>query len=151
MAKPEQINLKNLVAEVINDVQGVLKPAQKIEYFHEGIETAWLDKQMIRNILLNLTSNAIKFSGEGKIIKLHIKISPSEIKINISDQGIGIPKDEYEHLFGRFFRAKNATNIQGTGLGLNIVARYLEMMHGKIDFTSALNEGTTFKITIPNK
>lgn len=150
IAKLEEVNLKTLAQEVINDVQGVLKAGQKIEYTHTGAESATLDKQMMRNILLNLTSNAIKFSGEGKKIEMQTHITPKEMTLKVTDQGIGIPKEEQDHLFDRFFRAKNATNIQGTGLGLNIVARYLEMLNGKIEFTSILNEGTTFTITIPN-
>ena len=68
--------------------------------------------------------------------------------LELKDQGLGIPEVEQEHLFERFFRAKNTTNIQGTGLGLNIVKKYVEMIDGKIDFESKLNEGTTFWITI---
>ncbi len=151
IANYENVNLKNIAAEVINDVSGVLKSGQKIDYTHTGNETAQLDKQMIRNILLNLTSNAIKFSAENKVITISTQITQKEIELKVSDQGIGIPPEEFEHLFGRFFRAKNATNIQGTGLGLNIVVRYLDMMDGKIAFDSVLNEGTTFTITIPCK
>lgn len=149
-AKLEPVNLRGAANEVINDVQGVLKPGQKIEYTHEGIESAILDRQMVRNILMNLTSNAIKFSGENKKIKINTRITDKEIAMQVADQGIGIAKDEQEHLFDRFFRAKNATNIQGTGLGLNIVAKYLEMLNGKIEFDSVLNEGSTFTVTIPN-
>lgn len=149
-AKLETVNLKGAAAEVINDVQGVLKAGQKIEYAHEGAETAVLDRQMVRNILLNLTSNAIKFSGENKRIRIFTRITDKEIMMRVIDEGIGIAKDEQEHLFDRFFRAKNATNIQGTGLGLNIVAKYLEMLNGKIEFSSILNEGSTFTATIPN-
>jgi PAS domain S-box-containing protein len=151
IAKLEEVNLKSLAQEVISDVQGVLKPGQKIEYIHAGAESATLDKQMMRNILLNLTSNAIKFSGEDKKIDLQTHIGPEEVILKVTDHGIGIPKEEQEHLFDRFFRAKNAINIQGTGLGLNIVARYLEMLDGKITFNSVLHEGTTFTVTIPNK
>ncbi len=151
IAKLEEINLKTVAHEVINDVQGVLKTGQKIDYKHEGDEIAISDKQMTRNILLNLISNAIKFSGEDKEIRLFTQISKIETQIEISDQGIGISKEDQAHLFDRFFRAKNAINIQGTGLGLNIVAKYLEMLNGKIEFNSVLNEGTTFIVTIPNK
>jgi PAS domain S-box-containing protein len=150
IAKLEAVSLPGITQEVINDVQGVLKPGQKIEHAHEGDETASLDKQMVRNILLNLISNAIKFSGEDKKIKVLTRVSPKESLIEITDQGIGISKEDQGHLFDRFFRAKNATNIQGTGLGLNIVAKYLEMLNGKIEFSSVLNEGTTFTVTIPN-
>jgi len=150
IARLEEVNLKGVSAEVLNEVQGVLKPGQSIEYTHEGNETALLDKQMVKNILLNLISNAIKFSDEGKKVKLLTNVSQRFTLIRVADQGIGIAKEEQSHLFDRFFRAKNATNIQGTGLGLNIVSKYLEMMGGKIEFTSALNEGTTFTVTIPN-
>lgn len=151
IAKLEDVNVRAVAQEVINDVQGVLKPGQKIIYDHEGPETAMLDRQMIRNILLNLTSNAIKFSGDNKKIQIFTGVSPRETLIKVVDEGIGIAKDEQEHLFDRFFRARNATNVQGTGLGLNIVARYLEMLDGKIEFESELDKGSIFKISIPNK
>lgn len=151
IAKLEEVNLKQVAQEVISDVQGVLKPGQKVIYTHQGPETARLDQQMIRNILLNLVSNAIKFSGDNKKIQIFTSISPGRTFIRVVDEGIGIAKDEQAHLFDRFFRARNATNVQGTGLGLNIVARYLEMLDGIIEFESELNQGSTFKVTIPNK
>jgi two-component system sensor kinase FixL len=67
----------------------------------------------------------------------------------VIDQGIGIPEKDIENIFERFFRANNAINIQGTGLGLNIVKRYVELMAGDINFTSKEGSGTEFKVTIP--
>lgn len=144
-------DLQKLANEILNEIQGILKPGQKVNYLHQGPTVAFFDIQMVRNILLNLLSNAIKFSPENKSILLKTNISEAEIIIVVSDQGIGIPADEKVHMFERFFRAKNVTNIQGTGLGLNIVSKYVESMQGKIDFESELNQGTTFTITIPNK
>ncbi len=69
--------------------------------------------------------------------------------LTIKDQGIGIPEEEQEHLFTRFFRAYNAENIQGTGLGLNIVKRYLDLLNGSINFKSKINMGTEFNLVIP--
>lgn len=149
--RKEHVQLKDLANEILNEIHGILKSGQKVNYTHEGMEIGLTDKQMIRNILLNLISNAIKFSSENKAITLHTEITPAEIKIVVADQGVGIPKEEQEHLFERFFRAKNVTNIQGTGLGLNIVGKYLEALKGKIDFNSELDVGTTFNITIPNE
>ncbi len=149
--RKEDANLKQIANEVISEINGILKPGQKVDYKHVGNTQAQLDKQMLRNILLNLVSNAIKFSPENKNIHVQTNISNSEIIIEVNDEGMGIPKEEQDHLFERFFRAKNVTNIQGTGLGLNIVAKYLEAMNGKIDFTSELDKGTTFKVTIPNE
>ena len=71
------------------------------------------------------------------------------LKIEITDHGMGIPKHEQKHLFSRFFRASNATNIEGTGLGLNIVSGYVEMLNGSIDFDSIEEEGTTFILRLP--
>ncbi len=148
--RKELIALPALTKEVMNEVNGIIKPGQKLDYSHEGHDEAYIDQQMVRNILLNLMSNAIKFSPENKIIKVYTLISDHEVTINVSDEGMGIPPEEHEHLFERFFRAKNATNIQGTGLGLNIVVKYLETMKGKIDFKSEIDKGTTFYITLPN-
>lgn len=149
--RKEAVDVHAIASEVISEINGILKTGQNVSYSHEGPTTAQLDKQMIRNILLNLLSNAIKFSPEGKTIKMNSAISEEEINITVADQGIGIPKEEQQYLFERFFRAKNVTNIQGTGLGLNIVGKYLDTMNGKIEFTSELEKGTTFYITIPNE
>jgi signal transduction histidine kinase len=68
----------------------------------------------------------------------------------VKDEGMGIPEEDQSNLFNRFFRAKNVTNKQGTGLGLNIIARYVELLNGNITFESRLEQGTTFTIVIPN-
>lgn len=149
--RKEDVNLNELSIEILSEINGILKPGQKVNYTHKGLNVARIDKQMARNILLNLISNAIKFSPENKIIQLETNITPKQISIVVADQGMGIPKEEQEHLFERFFRAKNVINIQGTGLGLNIVGKYLEAMKGQINFTSELNLGTTFTVSIPNE
>jgi len=152
LVRMEEANLPDLTNSIINEVQGILKPGQKIEYEHSGKSPVCrFDKQIMRNILLNLISNAIKFSPEDKLIRVKTGIDKTHLRIEVSDEGIGIPDDEKIHMFERFFRSKNATNIQGTGLGLNIVARYLEVMNGKIDFNSTLDKGTTFIVTIPHE
>lgn len=152
LVRAEEADLPELTGAVIGEVQGLLKAGQKIDYQHNGQHiSCCFDKQIIRNILLNLVSNAIKFSPENKTITIRTGITGTALTIAVSDQGIGIPDDEKEHLFERFFRSRNATNIQGTGLGLNIVSKYLEVMKGKIDFESTLNKGTTFSVTIPHE
>jgi PAS domain S-box-containing protein len=138
-----------LANEIINELSGLLKPNQKVDFKFDGEHVVYLDKQMIRNIFINLISNAIKFSSEDKTIHVSIRNINNQLNIVVQDQGIGIPKEEQQHLFERFYRAKNATNIQGTGLGLSIVAKYIEEMKGKIDFKSELNVGTTFTIDLP--
>lgn len=149
--RKELFNLQGLVNEILSEINGILKKDQKLLYTHSGSSEVNLDIQMIRNILLNLISNAIKFSAENKTISISTNVTENEIKIQISDQGLGIPKEEQEHLFQRFFRASNVTNVQGTGLGLNIVSKYLEAMNGKIEFESEVGVGTTFFLTLPNE
>ena len=125
----------------------IAKPGQKIVYEHEGDTDIFLDPSLLKNVIINLLSNAIKFSGEDSEIKVNCKAEKDEIRLTIKDNGIGIPGNDQEHLFERFFRAANATNIQGTGLGLHIVGKYIELMKGHIKFNSELEKGTEFIIT----
>lgn len=135
---------------VIQEMMPVAKPAQIIKFNHSGDEKmVFLDNKLLKNILINLLSNAIKFSSEGDAIEINTKIEKNEIIITVKDHGMGIAKEDQQHLFERFFRGQNVVNIQGTGLGLNIVTKYVELMHGTIDFESKLNKGTTFIIKFP--
>jgi signal transduction histidine kinase len=144
---PVEMNLKQFISAAVVDMQVLAKPGQKINYGHSGNETAKLDSNHLKNILFNLVSNAIKFSEEGKTIAISSAKANNAIKISVKDEGMGISKADQEHLFERFFRGRNASYIQGTGLGLNIVAKYAEVMNGEIEFKSKENSGTTFTIT----
>jgi PAS domain S-box-containing protein len=148
--RKELFNLQDLINEILSEIHGIVKSGQNLNYTHVGNSEVNLDTQMTRNILLNLISNAIKFSPENKSIDVVSKVTDNDVVIQITDQGVGIPLEEQAHLFQRFFRATNVTNIQGTGLGLNIVAKYLEAMDGKIEFESELGIGSRFSITLPN-
>lgn len=149
---PVSFHLPALVAEVKDEMQGYVKQGQKIEYQHSGDESEiTLDKQLLKNILFNLLSNASKYSGEGKPVYLQTSITPERIKVVVQDKGIGIPEADQAHLFSPFFRARNVTDIQGTGLGLNIVKRYIDIMGGTLEFQSELGQGTTFEITFSRK
>jgi len=97
---------------------------------------------------LNMISNAIKYSEEGAI-ELSVTANNTNIIFKIKDQGIGISETDKPLLFTRFFRAHNVANIQGTGLGLNIVKRYVELLNGYISVESQLGKGSTFTIEIP--
>ncbi len=146
---PEELNLKAFVHDVISEMKSMALNDQHIVQQHAGNDTATFDKKILKNILFNLISNAIKFSPNGGTIDVFTQVLNSSIKIAVKDSGIGISKEDQKHLFERFFRAHNATHIQGTGLGLNIVARYVDLMSGTIDFESKENEGTIFTVVIP--
>jgi signal transduction histidine kinase len=107
------------------------------------------DKKLIKNILINLISNAVKFSEENASIDIYSSVTDNIAIISVQDHGIGISDEDQEHLFASFFRGKNAINIQGTGLGLHIVKRYLDLIGGSIELKSKLEEGTTVILTIP--
>ena len=131
-------------------MQVMAKPGQQIKYRHQGDQdVVVLDQQILRNVLINLLSNAMKYSPEGKSIHFATALNKDQLILTIQDAGIGIPEAEQRHLFQRFFRAENVTGIPGTGLGLNIVRRYLELLGGTIDFVSQENQGTTFTVKIP--
>lgn len=142
-------DLKELIEETIEDMKGLLKKGQQFIVQYTGEVSASSDKKLLRNILINLVTNAIKFSDEGKEIIVRCDTDNKVAKIFIQDQGIGISSTDKEHLFSSFFRGANAINIQGTGLGLHIVKRYLDLINGTIDLDSELGKGTTFIITIP--
>ncbi len=145
----DTVDLTAICEQVIDELSSIKKENQQIIFYTEGThEMIKADPKIIKNIIINLTSNAIKYSE--KEIRLGVDYSAGkDIRVCIKDQGMGIPKEEQKHLFERFFRAKNATNIQGTGLGLNIVKKYIEMLGGTIEFKSEVNEGTEFYVTLP--
>jgi PAS domain S-box-containing protein len=141
-----EFNLRQHAELVCSEMQTILRPEQHIRLDHRGDETVRLDLSLLRNIIINLVSNAIKFSPEGARIDVETEVTDGRATIRVRDQGIGIPEDDRRHLFERFFRGKNATNIQGTGLGLHIVSKYAELMHGRIGVESELEKGTTITL-----
>ena len=144
-------NVKEMIANTCNEMQSIVKKGQQILYKHRGEDNIYLDITLLRNVFLNLLSNAIKFSPEDGKIEVKSKVSPNYITFEVCDHGMGISPEDQKHLFERFFRAKNATNIQGTGLGLHIVGRYVELMNGDITFNSELEKGTSFIIKFKNE
>ncbi len=147
---PSPVSLPELLEESVDDVHVLLKKEQSVVRDFEGLdEEVMIDKKILKNIMLNLLSNAIKYSDPGTTVWLTARLEQGTLKVRVQDEGIGIPESDQKHLFSRFFRADNAVNIQGTGLGLNIVHRYLELLGGSIDFESVEGKGTTFFFEVP--
>ncbi len=140
-------NVKELIEQQVNELADILKQDQRITYAHTGSEIVNLDEVLFKNILINLISNAAKFSPEGKKIYIHTLVTEDRVLFTIKDEGMGISQKDQEHLFEIFFRARNVANIPGTGLGLHIVSKYVEMMHGHIQLQSSLDTGTEINIT----
>ena len=144
--------LTELIGEVNEEMTDYLKEGQTIHWDIEQKDMqVYLDRQVLHNMLLNLISNASKYSEGNSVITVGAGKKNNAVWITVTDQGIGIPEEEKKHMFDRFFRAKNALNIEGTGLGLNIVKKYAELMNGNISFESELNKGTTFTLRFETK
>jgi len=143
----QAFDLVTLAEEITEEMQLFAKQNQNIIYQHTGkTSTIILDSNLLKNCIINLISNAIKYSGENTFIEFNTEINQSQCLITITDNGIGIPIDDQKHLFEPFFRANNTGSIPGTGLGLNIVNRYINLMNGEIEFESSQNKGTKFTL-----
>jgi len=149
--KADNFDLKAFFSEIIYEMNVLLKPAQQINYTHIGTPITFTDSNLLKHVVVNLISNAIKFSPENSTIDIISEIENDTTSLKIIDQGMGIPKSDQVHLFERFFRASNVTNIQGTGLGIHIVGRYVDLLKGTIQYSSELEKGSTFTITFPSK
>ena len=113
-------------------------------------EPAWADRDMWEKIVLNLVSNAFKFTREGRIA-VRVRENPDSIVLEVADTGIGIPDTELPRIFDRFHRVEGATGRahEGTGIGLALVKELVGMHGGRVSVTSALGVGTTFSVDIP--
>ncbi len=147
---PVQVDLSQLVSETVVYMQDALKPNQTIQTDLSCPGPLWLDASLLRKILINLLSNAIKYSGPGSMVLLRAVCADNELRVEIQDQGIGMSTADQKRMFERFFRASNATNIEGTGLGLHIVRRYVDLMGGQIALSSELHRGTVVTLTLPS-
>ena len=147
--KLEKISLHSVLEEAIQDLSVILKKGQTIDCQKGEDVLVITDPYLLQNLLYNLVSNASKYSDENKPIIVRCLSDSDQIKIEVEDEGIGIPKAEQKNMFERFFRANNVTNIQGTGLGLNIVKKYVDLLRGNISFESEEGKGSIFRVTLP--
>jgi signal transduction histidine kinase len=147
--EPAKVDLQDFLRDIIEEVKVIKKSGQRLQLFESGDTTFYTDKRLLKNILLNILSNAIKFSSDKGNIILQVKNMGNELCISVKDDGIGISEEDKQYLFNTFFRGANVTNIQGTGLGLHIVKRYIDLLNGVITLESELNTGTIISITLP--
>jgi signal transduction histidine kinase len=143
------IHLESFLENISTELGALRKLGQQIIIDFSGWPTCQTDGSILRKILLNGLSNALKFSQKDVILRL---VSTKElIEINIIDEGVGINQEDQKHLFERFFRGRNVNVIQGTGLGLHLIDRYVELLGGEVQITSELNKGTVLNFKIPLK
>lgn len=141
----------DFIRESISEVNGVLKKGQTILFESPADLTTKIcqDKKLLRHVLMNLLTNAAKFSEQDSEITVTTEMSDETFSFTVKDNGIGIPERNQKDLFNRFFRADNVEQIQGTGLGLSIVAQYTALLQGSVSFESEEGKGSEFTVTIP--
>ncbi|GAA0550593.1 sensor histidine kinase [Chitinophaga japonensis] len=147
--RPVNFQVEELVHNVIQEMQGISKDQQIIDYQHSGQPEVVLDPSLLRHIVMNLLGNAIKFTAADGTINVRTHRDEEQFRLMVADNGIGMSEEDQQHLFERFYRGANVSNIQGTGLGLHIVSKYSELMNGSISCESELGVGTTFTVTFP--
>ena len=145
-----ETNIKSFFHDFLQEIISIKKARQRILFSYEGLEcTVMTDQLLLKNIMMSLLSNAIEYSSQEAEIQLSVELKKDNLNIKVSDQGIGIPEDEQHQIFKRFYRGQNTSNVEGTGLGLNLAKKYIRLLKGTIEFKSQLNKGTTFITNIP--
>jgi signal transduction histidine kinase len=147
---PKKLFLNTLIKEVEDVVKAGTENDVKINIKFKNIpKTIISDSDLLYQVFENLLSNAVKYSKDGQTVEFELTVEDDYLQARISDHGIGIPLEEQDQLFERFFRAKNIGIIEGSGLGLSIVKKCVDVLGGEINFKSKPNEGTTFFVKIP--
>jgi PAS domain S-box-containing protein len=145
-----ETDIENFVKNIINEYFAVTSDGRQVIFNVSGEKhKSHIDKVLMSQVLINLISNAIKYSIGKPNPEVILEYQSDNFTIEVKDKGIGIPAGQHKNIFNSFFRANNVENIQGTGLGLVIVKKFVEMHKGKISFTSTLGKGTSFKIEFP--
>lgn len=148
--RPETFSLGELVDEVIDNNISKTYPNIAVKRKVKGESKGILgDPTLIRFVLANLLSNACKFSKPNSSVEITIDYLIDEVRFAIKDNGIGIPEDEQVSVFKSFYRAKNAGNVQGTGVGLAIVKEFVDLHKGKVELSSTPGKGSTFIVCLP--
>ncbi|MBN1301017.1 MAG: PAS domain S-box protein [Melioribacteraceae bacterium] len=148
----EKVNIHDLCEELVKEARLLSNEKHEILYDHKcENDTFLVDKKILRFIINNLLSNAVKYSPVNTSIKLITYENKGDIYFEVTDNGMGIPEDEIDHIFDSFFRANNVKDTRGNGLGLSIVKKSVELHNGEISVKSKINEGSTFTVQLPIK
>lgn len=148
---PSIISLENFVKGAVEEVMCNTKYSHHICVSTNRLGCLLTDEKLLRNILINILTNAIKFSPDKTEVSLNVLDQDAFITMEIRDDGIGIPEEEQELIFEPFTRGRSAANIEGTGLGLSIVKKAVELLNGTINVHSEVGAGSVFKVTIPRQ
>jgi signal transduction histidine kinase len=147
----EQVDVVNLINDMIDEVKQGYPVSAKISFTSEKQSLVLnSDKKLLRQVFINLINNAVKYTDPKKSIYISLEHQPDLTIFKVEDEGIGIPGEDFDTLFEPFMRSKNTGKIKGTGLGLSILKRAVDLLGGRVDFSSTLNVGSTFTVYLPN-
>jgi signal transduction histidine kinase len=147
--KRMKVDLVQFVQDLIREVEAGDRHGHAIAFLPSGRRDAVsVDTNLFNHILSNLLGNAVRYSPNGTNISVMLDIGEQAFSLTVADEGIGIPEAERERVFEPFARGRNVGQINGTGLGLNIVKRYAELMGGRIDLLPT-ERGTAFRVMLP--
>ena len=149
---PTTIDLDRFCTQIVDELQWLVADRHQIVFTNEGgCVEATLDEHLMRRVLTNLLTNAVKYSPNGGTVFLNLDCDDGSVIIAVRDQGIGIAEEELTKIFETFHRGRNVGMIPGTGLGLTIVKQAVEQQYGKIEVHSRQGEGSTFTLRLPLK
>ena len=148
--KPAPTDLAAFCESLADEMRLAASRKHSLDYSYDGARgMVKADEKLLRHVLVNLISNAFKYSPEGGPVAFQVRVGNGEAAFEVVDRGIGIPSEDHPRLFETFHRARNVGSISGTGLGLAIVKKSLDLHGGSIHFDSAPGRGTSFRVTIP--
>ena len=149
---PEPLDLEQFCGSLVDEMQLSAKTRHQLTLIHRGPGGAvTMDAKLLRQILTNLLYNAIKYSPDGGSIELEVTCEGDQALFRVADHGIGIPPAAHAHLFETFHRAENVGSIPGTGLGMAIVKKSVDLHRGTIEFSSEVGVGTVFVVRLPTQ
>ena len=144
---PKPVDLVDFCRELLKEIPPHHRKLEFVGRFKSLV--AEIDQTLLRSILVNILSNAIRYSAEGSLVQMSLHQRKHQAVFQIRDQGLGILPEDCPYLFEPFHRGKNVSNIPGTGLGLSIVKQFVALQRGDIKVESELGVGTTFKVRLP--
>ena len=147
---PKQCDLTLLINEMIKEAAANIKECPQIQFIHSQKSfIIFSDEKLLRQIFLNLISNAVKYTPPDKKVSLQVFEKDENVTVEIKDEGIGISQNDLKNIFDPFTRGENVGQKKGTGLGLSIVKRTVGILKGDIKVKSKINEGTIFSVVLP--
>ena len=147
----KKVDVNDVIKRIIPMFTEQYKTRKFVQKLNSNLPPARLDEDKFQQILTNLIDNAAKYSTDGKTVTISTELVENFVEIKITDEGVGIKKEDFDKVFKKFSRLENhlTSTTQGNGLGLYITKQLVENMGGQISFTSEINKGTIFRLLMP--